>query len=358
MRRVVQRCGRMESLGIEAAAAVGPATCLAWIEATPPAVTSCTRETADAGAVIRNASVMELIPSSVEGILMPERAFARWRNEASVRAHSSVLVHRAAMPTVTAAAADHPWLVVQQRFLIPAEVARAQGLRDDSPVTRALTKGLVSDRQAVSMLGNAIHAGVARLVLGAAIKLCAELRRVPFPATNRRYASCFSGVDTFAEAFDEMCGPEWEYVAASENDPATTRVLLEAWGCRGLSAGRVATSALAPPAWGTGTGAHLWVCSPECVAWSKRAREKDVEAQRMELRNIVAAMAYARARKPLVVILEGVNDRDFVGAVSRLLHASYSSTEYEWRAQMVDSFEHAGVPVHRERWFAVGVRTA
>ena len=99
-----------------------------------------------------------------------------------------------------------------------------------------------------------------------------------------------------------MCGPEWEYVAASENDPATTRVLLEAWGCRGLSAGRVASSALAPPAWGTGTGAHLWVCSPECVAWSKRAREKDVEAQRMELRNIVAAMAYARARKPLVVI--------------------------------------------------------
>ena len=48
----------------------------------------------------------------------------------------------------------------------------------------------------------------------------------------------------------------------------------------------------------------------------------------MELRNIVAAMAYARARKPLVVILEGVNDRDFVGAVSRLLHASYSCSLY------------------------------
>ena len=81
--------------------------------------------------------------------------------------------------------------------------------------------------QAVSCLGRAVQADVARAIVA---QMVAEGALRP----GCKYGSSFSGVDTFAAAVEAELGGDWSYVFAGECFPPARCALLHAWSRRGL----------------------------------------------------------------------------------------------------------------------------
>ena len=259
------------------------------------------------------------------------------------------LLQASVLHTAVASGGDHRVLLQpgkRPRFLTVREEARAMGLPDDNKLARTLRrppKG--SAREAVTWLGRAIHVGVARL-------LVKEMVARGWISHGLRYGSAYSGIDTFAAALEEELGGGFEYLFASELGVKQRGVLLQAWGERGLSEGRVREDA-------EGGGAvaeesvDLWVASPDCGEHSKRNHARDSARQTRSVEEISASLRYVSERRPGVVIVENVDEASIVGPLGAMLRRIEG---YEWEDGVLDAGRDAREPVARSRHFWVGKR--
>ena len=229
----------------------------------------------------------------------------------------------------------------------PRELARAFGVAAPSPLASALgDRAAVSPRQAVALLGQAVHvAPVEWLLRRAATRLGLLQRRV-------RYASVFSGVDVAAAAMDVLWPARWSYSTAAECDAVARRALLAAWGSRGLQASAVfldagGAAAMAAPY------ADVWVCTPSCKPFSRRNHRRSEEEVADELLTIERALRYVPAVRPLVVLIENVCEPEAVCSLTAMLRRIDG---YEWEHVQLCPSANFGWAMTRARHFWLGTR--
>ena len=97
----------------------------------------------------------------------------------------------------------------------------------------------------------------------------------------------------------------------------------------------------------------LFVLTPECVSFSSRNHGRDATLVADGGVHVDDMLAYVRARRARVVVVENVAEKDGLGAIETALHAAGG---YVWSMQILCPHVHAGQPVRRERAFWVGVR--
>jgi hypothetical protein len=232
------------------------------------------------------------------------------------------------------------------RFMTVAEVARAFMLAFGSPLWQALVESdALKPLQAVERMGRGIHVGVAQAIVA---MLVAEGSLQP----GATYASAYSGIDMFAAAVDAELEGEWRYSFASEPDVLSRRVLLQAWGQRGLRAERCYLDACSTEA-RQEASVDLWVSSPECTSHSpaNRGDEGNVSAaQAASLAAIWQSLDYVRRARPRAVVLENVAQRSISGPLTGLLSRLGG---YSVRTGVLDPQTAADAPIARERQFWV-----
>ena len=348
LRRAAKACPDLPSIGIPPASEISPPSFFEWID---PAPTGPVRTATPAAGPMSKLAQWNPSGEVLDGVVCCARAEGRvrvWRKGANKSPSAppprhllKALVHQVVLPTAVASKPDHWWLVKEQRWMSVLEVCRAFGLRDESPLTRALCSE-VCPASAVQVAGKAIHAGIARLLVD---KLDAEGLLPSFV----RYASSCSGADFFAEAVDCRRAGRWAYVHAAEADPTPRKVLGKAW-CLGQSClFRDASSAEARDA----PECDLFVFSPDCVDFSRRRHGRDEHTLASGAMAVSRMLGFISERKAAIVVVENVDEPDGVGAITDLLAEMGG---YSWRSQALDSLVHAGAPVRRRRHFWLGVR--
>ena len=237
------------------------------------------------------------------------------------------------------------WWAEAGRWWSPREVARSVGLEDDSATSRILCDSRwLTPAQAVSACGRACNVfAVARI-----IRHLHEA--VPFPQSFT-YGSAFSGIDTILDGVERaLPGRVSDYVFASEQNPKTVSALVAAKGAYGLTRERVRPGATASEATNA-PPVHMFALTASCGPHSSRNHSKTGSSFTANVREISAALEYVRLRRPPLVLIENVDDRDLAGAMEPILRAIPG---YEWASQVVDPLVHAAVPVRRERRFWLG----
>jgi len=304
------------------------------------------------------------------GVIVPERAAARVRHEREARGlaidatFARGLLHDESLPTLTGNPADGYFDVRSCRWWTTYEIALSCGVPPQSGLWRALMPAsALTPQQQIAALGRSVH------VIAAAAALGPLLTHVAGAGVRAmRYGSAFSGVDTVAAAIEclpgirvgddaaqsAMAGMSWEYVFAAESGAAQSALreaLVEAWGCNGLVSERVYHDARrlvedgAPPV-------DLLSVTPECVAFSRRNHSKSVEAQAAALVAVHDTFQYVRRHRPLAVLVENVDEREAVDAISAVVGAVEG---YRWE-RIVICPTMLGWPVHRRRSFWRGYR--
>lgn len=229
------------------------------------------------------------------------------------------------------------------RWMSVRELAHSMGLPSDSPLTTTLvTLTTVTTVQAGRCLGRSVHAGVARRII-------ATLLNEGSLAPGLTYGSAYSGVDTFAAAVEIETGGRWEYTYASERVPYVRRVLLGAWGIRGLreeccyydAAGE---EAIAAPR------VDLEVYTGECGPYSDSNRDQDAADQLTSLAHLCRSFDHARRRAPAVIVVENVNKPSVVGPVTATL---LGFTGYRMRHGPLSAMLVGGSHARRDRYYWV-----
>lgn len=220
-RRRAAECPQLPSLEIPEAARVEPPSFLELIESAPKVPVRDTPPASQQEGPLEYARLWGLHRVEHDGAVVFARAGGRvreWRKKHGA-ARSAVieielarsLVHRDILPTLTANKQDQPWLTGPQRYMSVYEVCRCMGLTDTSPLTKTLAC-MPHPANAVRLLGKAIHAGVAALILD-------KLESEGLLPVHLQYASACSGIDTFAAALDVIRpGGLWTYRHAAERD--------------------------------------------------------------------------------------------------------------------------------------------
>ena len=248
------------------------------------------------------------------------------------------LVHPDVLPTAVASRADHWWLKGPDRYMSVLETCRAFGLADSSPLTRALCDH-ETPAAAIELAGRGMHAGVAALI----VDWIDKRGLLPEYVT---YGSSCSGVDFFAEAVNRARPDAWIYAHAAEKNETAVDILCDAWQPEVVYPDATTRAAAeAEPV-------DLWVCSPECVHFSRRKRGRDAHTVAHGAAHVEAVLGFARLARARVVVIENVSEPDGVGMIDTIASACKA---YEWWRQSLDPLTHVGVPVSRDRAFWVGV---
>jgi hypothetical protein len=228
------------------------------------------------------------------------------------------------------------------------ENARAFMVPPSSPLMGVLTTaksqgGVLTEIQAVSCLGRSVHVGVARQIV-----LLLKARGLAYK--GMRYASAFSGVDTFAVAVEQEFGDNFAYVFASEKDPTVRKALLATWGRYGLEPGMCDADATSEASI-TREKVDLWVITPTCESYSKRNHSTgavESTAQNIATAKVWQALEYVRLKRPRVVVVENVAEASAQGPITGLL----SRVEgYTLEACALGPQFTAGAPMARDRQF-------
>jgi hypothetical protein len=296
-------------------------------------------------------------PLPPHAVVCPERAAARvaaWR-KAQARSQLSPppiallrgIVHTTYLPTCVASSGDHYWMIARGRWATPLELLALFEVPAASPLGRSVaTRPNAEAKHIASAIGRAIHAGDAARVL-------ARLRsRASFPPVVR-YATACSGIDTFAAAMDVAFGTTgWRYVAASESDAASAKLLAMTYSDRGLTPGAITRDARDAEAAAAAPPSDVWVFTPPCNAFSRRNHRRS-ERQLLEAAaSIDAMLAYPRAQSPSAIVVENVDEADARSLVSsRLL----SLPGYKWEYTRLEARDSG--PMARARCFWMGWRT-
>ena len=196
--------------------------------------------------------------------------------------------------------------------------------------------------QAVSCMGRAVHAGVARQIVRG---LLAE----GSITSGLRYGSDCSGIDLFAAGVEAELREEWQFVFASERMPHVRKGLLAAWKDHGLTDAACYTDARRtvgdmPPA------VDLYVLTADCTEHSARNHHRTADGWASSLGDIWAMLGYVRMRKPRVVVVENVNQPSVVQPLTGLLGRLEG---YDMRGAVLTPEGTAKARILRERHFWV-----
>ena len=266
------------------------------------------------------------------------------------------LVKFTELPTAVANASDHYVVVApgeEPRFMSVEENARAFMVPRTSSLMGVLTTpksegGLLTDVQAVSCLGRSVHVGVARQIV-----LLLKARGLAYK--GMRYASAFSGIDTFAAALEQEFGGNFMYLFASEKDATVRKALLAAWGGHGLEPDMCGVDATSDASTHR-EKVDLWVITPTCESYSKRNHSTGVAeatAQNMATAKVWQALEYVRLKRPRVVVVENVAEASAQGPITGLL----SRVEgYTLEACALGPQDAVGAPMARDRQFWILTR--
>ena len=205
----------------------------------------------------------------------------------------------------------------------------------------------VTPSQAVSCLGRAVHAGVARQIVRA-------LRDRGVIAPGLRYGSDCSGVDLFASAVEAELGTDWTYVFASERESHVRRGLLAAWGGHGLTDAACAHDACRPVD-DCPPEVDLYVLTADCTAHSALNHHRTESGWAASLGDIWHMLAYVRARRPSAVVVENVDETSIVQPLTGLLARLEG---YKLEGGVLTPEGTARAAVSRRRHFWVLTRTA
>lgn len=306
------------------------------------------RDISDCTRILRGLSRWPLGWLDDLGVVCYERAHGRVTEEGRGRVSERLargLVHRHHMPTAVANRADHYVLlspINPPRFLTVAEVSRSFGLSCQSPLYHTLcATETLTPTQAVTCLGRAVHVGVAIALLDPWVGSV-------LPKRGLRYASLYSGIDTFAAAVDELA-QDWEYVFACEKDDACRRTLHEAWGARGLSDRSIYYDAESDEVC-RAAPVDLLSVTPDCEEFSPRNHSRSYADQQEALRGLWRGLGYVRLAQPKVVIVENVADVSAVEAITGVLRRLPG---YAVARRVVDPYADLMIPVSRTRCYWV-----
>ena len=287
------------------------------------------------------------------GVICYERAAGRIRDERGGVPDADFMrgvIKMKELPTAVASPSGHYVLVLpggaNPRYLTVEEVARGFQVPTGSPLMRMLsnTKELTTI-QLTSCLGRGVHVGVARRLVSMLV-LRGKLSR------GMTYGSAYSGIDTFAAAVEAEFSGDFSYEFASECNESVRSALLEAWGERGLTAGRCDVSAFSEASVGR-PQVDLWVITPTCKAYSKRNHDRNATEQNATLSEVWEALRYVQMNRPRVVVMENVCEVSAVGPLTGLLSRL---SGYSMEAGSLDPREVAKAPMARERHFWVLTR--
>ena len=309
MRRRAAECPPLAPIGVPAAAGMSPTSLMGWVDTDLPEGASVRKTPARGSGTgpFGYWAKWKMGRVATTGVVCFARAGDRvrdWRktsgasdNDPPPLALATALVHTDILPTATAAKQDQYWITGLGRYMAVHEVARAFGLRDESPLTLALC-GCARPASAVQMLGRAIHAGVA-------LALLRTLDRSGLLPPRVRYASACSGIDTFAEAMDVLRPGTWEYVHAAEMcDAAPWGVLERAWGLYSpddIYADAADTAGAAE--------VDMYMISPDCSKFSRRFHGRDADTVVDGAVDTSRVLAFVRACRAEVVVVENTSPR-------------------------------------------------
>jgi hypothetical protein len=262
------------------------------------------------------------------------------------------------LPTALANASDHYVVLApgeEPRFMSVEESARAFMVPETSSlmvslVTSKTQGGWLTAAQAVSCLGRCVHVGVARQIV-----LLLKARGMAY--RGMRYASAFSGIDTFAAALEQELGDGFgfSYVFASEQDKSVRRALIAAWCEHGLVPDQCDVDATSEASIHR-EEVDLFVITPTCESYSKRNHLVGVAestAQNMATSKVWQALGYVRLRRPRVVVVENVAEASAQGPITGLLSRIEG---YTLEACVLGPQDAAGAPMARDRQFWILTR--
>ena len=351
IRRRATECPTFKDLGVPMWPMASDATYEMFVDAAPSGKVRPTPSLASGQGPLAHLQAWGLWSVCPAGVVVFGRAGDRvraWRKSAGASATgvppaplAIALVHTGVVPTATASRPDQFWLTEHQRYMSVREVCRVMGIQDDNPLSQALQR-VKCPTNAVSALGRAIHAGVAKQILTLLLGMGA------LSSDSLTYASACSGIDTFAAAVHDMWGDTWSYKHAAEPDTKARAVLADAWG---LAPGYIYMDAGSTEA-AQAEPVDLFVLSPECNAFSRRRHGRDASVIAGGAAAAAHTMPFMQAAKAKVVVIENVDEPDATAAISTILS---DARAYFWRSQTLDPTTHAGVPARRERRFFVGV---
>ena len=235
IRRRAAECPTFKDLGIPAAPLTDGASYTQFIDAVASGKTRPTPTLASGQGPLAHLQAWGLWSVCPAGVIVFGRAGDRvraWRKSANASAAATppaslavALVHATIVPTATASRPDQFWLTEYQRYMSVREVCRVMGVHDGNPLSHALQR-VRCPTNAVSLLGRAIHAGVAKAILTLLLNMGT------LSTDSLTYASACSGIDTFAAAVHDVWGDAWSYKHAAEPDAKARAVLSDAWGAR------------------------------------------------------------------------------------------------------------------------------
>ena len=330
------------------AATAGPKTFHAWLSAKPGKDRH--RPIQKSRRILDGVAKWPLGWLKKRGAVCYERAAGRVAAERGGRPDSAFMkgvVRVQELATLTANASDHYLILTpgkEPRFMTVEETMRAFGIPAGSRAWKELRSSqcLLGAAAAVSCLGRGIHTGVARQLVK---KLVADGTVAP----GCTYGSAFSGLDTFASAVEAELGRDWTYEFASEHVAATRGCLARIWKPCGLKAARCFEDACGQDAI-EAPSVDLYVTTPECTAHSRMNHTPNAGDQRVSLETFWASLAYVRAQRPKVVVVENVNEPSSAGPMTGLLGRLAG---YTLEMGALDPRGVAKMPIARERLYWV-----
>jgi hypothetical protein len=341
-------------------ASLGPATFHGWLSVDP--YKDRLRDIKQNNRILLGLSKWPLGWLKEPGVVCYERAEGRVRKErpgcdgSPDEEFTRGLVKVTELPTAVANASDHYVVVApgeEPRFMSVEECARAFMVPTGSTLMRILTTtkadgGPLTAIQAVSCLGRSVHVGVAHQIV-----LLLKARGMAYK--GMRYASAFSGIDTFAAALELEFEDNFHYVFASEKDDTVREALLDAWGEHGLTSAACDSDATSHASV-NGEKVDLWVITPTCEAYSKRNHSTgsvEVTAQNMASSKVWKALEYVSLKRPRVVVVENVAEASAQGPITGLLSRIEG---YTLEACPLGPQLAAGAPMARDRQFWILTR--
>ena len=252
------------------------------------------------------------------------------------------IVHTERLPTAVGSPADHYWLVLQGRWASPTEVMNMFRVPGRALIRSLSSRGPLNARALVQCLGCALHPVDAIRAIDFALSKVA----LPIPF---RYASACSGIDLFATALvARFVGVAFYDAAATEIQPKLAAELARIYAPRGLSRDRVFSDACSPE-YAAAPHAHLWFGSFPCEPFSRRNHLRSEATYRAAAGVVDSMLAYARARRPPLIILENVDEVDGVAIISAALE---SLPGYAFARLSLAASSHGDMARSRSFWVA------
>ena len=305
----------------------------------------------------------------VRGLIAPGRAadkIAKWRKTARKskdpkRSKDQVppfwlrrsCIHSQILPTHVASRVDQFFLLNSSgegRCLSVPEVAALALMNpsgpDESPLVAAASNpSLCTPLQASSAFGDCLHAGIVEILVDMLIQ-----EGVLAPSFSLGSACSGIGVDSIgADRAARAHGGAVSRLFMSECIAHRRRVLAHAFHIPPDALFQDASSEAACNA----PSADLWICTPPCVAHSRRNKHRSPESQRSAWRLFQRMFRYVHRNRPRAVIIENVSDEANIETMSGLISLE---TGYTWRQASTDVLLHCGIPIRRQRTVWVGVR--